>query len=61
MLADWFLTTADFDSEQASPAIVASALLPDQFSQSADVLKYILESWYMYGCSCRRSNATYCF
>ena len=49
MLADWFLTTTDFDSEQASPALAASALLPVQFNQSADVLKYILESWYMYG------------
>jgi hypothetical protein len=48
-LADWFLTTTDFDSERASPAIAASALLPEQFSHSADVLKYILESWYMYG------------
>ena len=49
MLANWFLTTNDFDSEQASPAVAASTLLPEQFTESADVLKYILESWYMYG------------
>ena len=51
MLAKWFLTSSDFDSEEAasSPAIAASALLPEQFSESVDILKYILESWYMYG------------
>src|ERR1022692_231872 len=49
VLANWFLTTNDFDSEQASPAVAASTLLPEQFTESADVLKYILESWYMYG------------
>jgi len=49
VLANWFLTTNDFDSERASPAVAASTLLPEQFSESADVLKYILESWYMYG------------
>ena len=49
VLANWFLTTTDFDSEPDSPVIAASTLLPEQFSQSADVLKYILESWHMYG------------
>ncbi|MGA3075662.1 MAG: hypothetical protein ABSG56_18410 [Bryobacteraceae bacterium] len=51
VLAKWFLTSTDFDSEEAasSPAIAASALLPEQFSESVDILKYILESWYMYG------------
>jgi hypothetical protein len=51
LLVNWFLTTGDFDDEHgaSSPAITASALLPEQFSQSADVLKYILESWHMYG------------
>ena len=49
VLANWFLTTTDFDHEPDSPVIAASTLLPEQFSQSADVLKYILESWHMYG------------
>ena len=48
VLANWFLTTNDFDSEQASPAVAASTLPPEQFSESTDALKYILESWYMY-------------
>ncbi|MGA9135558.1 MAG: hypothetical protein WB384_26405, partial [Candidatus Sulfotelmatobacter sp.] len=51
MLAKWFLTTTDFDIEQAasSAAIASSKLLPEQFSESADALKYILEGWYMHG------------
>lgn len=50
VLANWFLTTTDFDFEQAtsSPAIVASALLPEQFREGAHVLKFILESWHRY-------------
>jgi hypothetical protein len=51
VLANWFLTTDDFDSDYTipPPGMTASALLPEQFSEIADVLKYILESWYMYG------------
>jgi|SRR5580658_477301 hypothetical protein len=51
VLTNWFSTTTDFDTEQAasSPAIVASALPPGQFGASAEALKYILESWYMFG------------
>ena len=51
VLAKWFLTTTDFDIEQAasSAAIASSKLLPEQFSESADALKYILEGWYMHG------------
>jgi len=46
------LTTTDFGSEPDT-AIAASTLLPEQFSQSADALKYILESWHMYGLQAR--------
>jgi hypothetical protein len=53
VLASWFSTTSDFDREPDSPAIAASTLLPEQFSQSADALKYILESWHMYGLQSR--------
>jgi hypothetical protein len=50
VLANWFLTTTNFDFGQAtsSPAIVASALLPEQFREGAHILKYILESWRRY-------------
>jgi len=51
LLAKWFETTGEFDSEEGScsPLIAGSSLVPEQFVESADVLKYVLEAWQMYG------------
>ena len=49
-IARWFLATDNFDAEEAAsnPSVVAGPLMPDQFTDSVDALKYILESWRMY-------------
>jgi hypothetical protein len=50
MITKWFSTTDNFeaDAESSYPAIAAGPLNPDQFIDSVDALKYILESWHMY-------------
>src|SRR5271168_5393535 len=46
-LAKWFLTTESFDDidDSFSPAIAASSLLPEQFSDCVYTLRFILEAW----------------
>jgi hypothetical protein len=46
-LAKWFLTTESFDDidDSSSPAIAASSLLPEQFSDCIYALRFILEAW----------------
>src|ERR1022692_1386610 len=62
VLANWFLTTNDFESEQASPAVAASTLLPEQFTESTPMfLSTFSNPGTCMGCSCRRSNAISCF
>ena len=50
LVAEWFLTTDRFDPEGAlsSPAVVASALLPEQFIASVNAVRYLLEAWHIY-------------
>jgi len=49
-LSHWFLETREFDTEEgaASAEVVASSLLPEQFTAGAEALKYLLESWRLY-------------
>jgi hypothetical protein len=51
LLANWFITTDSLDPENAlsSPAIIASTLVPEQFTASVNAVKYLLEAWYLYG------------
>ena len=50
VIADWFLSTRDYELYAPSipPAVVASTLLPDQFRQTAGVIRQLLESWQRY-------------
>jgi len=50
MITKWFLTTDNFDAEASSAysTIAGSSLIAGQFIDSVDVVKYILEAWYMY-------------
>jgi hypothetical protein len=49
-IAEWFLSTRDFDTEDAlsDHRIAASTLLPQQFISSVDSIRYILEAWHQY-------------
>lgn len=51
LLGNWFVTTDSFDPEEAlsSPAIIASTLVPEQFTASVSAVKYLLEAWHLYG------------
>jgi hypothetical protein len=49
-LAKWFLTTESFDDidDSSSPAVAASSLLPEQFSECVYALRFILEAWQVH-------------
>jgi hypothetical protein len=51
VIAEWFLSTRDYELHGPSlpPAVVASTLLPEQFWQTAGVIRQLLISWQRYG------------
>ena len=51
VIANWFSTTESLDVQEgaSAPAVLASPLTPNQFIESAEVLQYILEAWYLRG------------
>jgi hypothetical protein len=50
-IIQWFLSTRSYDLTVPSlpPDIVASALLPQQFRETADVIRTLLDSWQRHG------------
>ena len=50
-IAEWFLSTSSYELYEPSlpPIIVASTLLPEQFRQTAGVIRLLLNSWQRYG------------
>lgn len=49
-LAEWFLTTESFDESDgaSASAVSGSSLLPEQFSDCAYALRFILEAWQIH-------------
>lgn len=50
VIAKWFLSTRSFELDAPSlpPSIAASTLLPDQFKQTAGVIRRLLDLWQRY-------------
>jgi len=50
-IANWFLAARSYNlyEPEFPPIIAASTLLPEQFRQTADVIRYVLNSWQRYG------------
>jgi hypothetical protein len=50
-LADWFLSARSYELSRPSlpAAVAASTLLPDQFRQTARVIRFLLRNWQKYG------------
>lgn len=51
VIADWFLSTRSYElyEPMLPPAVVASTLLPEQFRQTAGVIRQLLNNWQRYG------------
>jgi len=50
-IANWFLSARSYKlyTPEVPPIIAASTLLPEQFWQTADVVRQLLDSWQRYG------------
>lgn len=55
VIADWFLSTRSYELYEPSlpPAVVVSTLLPEQFRQTAGVIRQLLNSWQRFGLELR--------
>jgi hypothetical protein len=55
VIAGWFLSARSYEPYEPSlpPAVVASTLLPEQFRQTAGVIRRLLNSWQRYGLELR--------